>query len=163
MNPQDHPRMTAHVSQNYMPIPETGCWLWLGSWDQKKYGRLASSGRRRVIVSRLFYEAYYGPIPAGMFICHKCDTPPCCNPDHLFAGTNLENARDMAQKNRARKATGEFNSAAKLTEGQVAEIRADRRFQREIAVTYGISRSLVSMIKNRKLWAHIDKGVQEHG
>lgn len=70
-----------------------GCWLW-----PVKSGYGVFKGKR---AHRLSYEAFVGPIPDGLFVCHKCDVPACCNPDHLFVGTALDNSRDMVAKGRA--------------------------------------------------------------
>lgn len=95
-------RMTAHVANNYAPVPETGCWIWLGAWDSCGYGKIASSGRNSIGTHRLFYAYYKGPIPDGLQVCHKCDTPSCCNPDHLFIGSVSDNAVDREVKGRGR-------------------------------------------------------------
>jgi hypothetical protein len=59
--------------------------------------------------NRVAYIVTYGPIPDGMFVCHRCDNPPCCRPDHLFLGTQRENLADMKRKGRS--ATGDRNGA----------------------------------------------------
>lgn len=70
------------------PEPNTGCWLY---FNQSVYGPI-----RRV------YTRLKGPIPEGLQICHKCDTPACVNPDHLYAGTRADNMRDMYDRKRNR-------------------------------------------------------------
>ena len=98
----DLSRMTQHVRNNYVPVPEAGCWLWLGCWHRNGYGKLSNNSKNTIVVSRLFYEFHRGPIPEGMQVCHKCDTPACVNPDHLFLGTNRDNAIDREKKQRGR-------------------------------------------------------------
>jgi hypothetical protein len=88
--------------------PNTGCWLWTGLLDRKGYGRFLvgskTDGSHRMVSShRVAYELYVGPIPAGMSCLHRCDTPGCVAPPHLFLGTTRDNQTDMAKKWRGRK------------------------------------------------------------
>ncbi len=80
-------------------VPETGCWLWLGYTNERGYGRVYAAGRMW-LAHRLSWTQAKGDIPAGTFICHKCDTPSCVNPDHLFSGAAADNNADMASKGR---------------------------------------------------------------
>lgn len=86
------------------------CWEWTGSrgtgrWNQ--YGWVTKTGsaangrhRKQKRAHRLSYEQNVGPIPEGMFVCHRCDNPLCVRPDHLFLGTHTDNMRDMYAKGR---------------------------------------------------------------
>ena len=82
----------------------TGCWLWCGKVDRKGYGRVSFrvAGRRRryMGVHRLSYELNIGPIPRGLGVLHRCDTPRCWRPAHLWLGTNAQNTADMWAKGR---------------------------------------------------------------
>jgi len=76
------------------------CWLWSRVFSQG-YGRISVDGRGRK-AHVVAYEAWVGPIPAGLKVCHKCDVRNCINPDHLFLGTQADNMEDMVNKGRAR-------------------------------------------------------------
>ena len=72
------------------------CWEWRGLRDKHGYGR---KGPYKT-THRLAWEWANGPVPAGMCVLHRCDNPPCCNPDHLFLGTQADNLADMVAKGR---------------------------------------------------------------
>lgn len=132
----------------------TGCWTWPGWRDQDGYGRLNFDGRR-YYAHRLAWALAVGTVPHGMFVLHRCDNPPCCNPGHLFLGTHRDNMADQVAKKRS--LFGERNPRAKLTAAQVDEIRAllaERRLsQREIGIRFGVTQSAVSLIALGKKWA----------
>ncbi len=92
----------AHCS----PEPNTGCWLWTRMWDKDGYGRVRHNGKQRG-AHRVAFELFRGAIPEGMCVCHRCDTPACCNPDHLFLGTSVDNVVDRVAKGRTRVASGD--------------------------------------------------------
>jgi hypothetical protein len=135
---------------------EDACWPWMAQ-RMKGYGYLwwKKTPRR---VHRLTWIEANGPIPPDKpLILHKCDHRPCCNPAHLWAGTQKENMDDMRAKGRMKyvPARGERSGGAKLTEATVRAIRADRRLLREIATEYGVHPTTVGCIQRRKNWRHV--------
>lgn len=137
---------------------DNGCWLWIGSFggdpiDGKRYGYLWD-GRKHQRAHRISWELNNGPIPKGMFVCHRCDNPPCVNPAHLFIADNKSNLADMTAKGRrvSVPTPGVKNYFAKLTEDQVKEIRASSMRPFALAKAYGISYQNVWSIKARKRW-----------
>lgn len=132
------------------------CWEWTASFGSHGYGNIRIGGKT-TLSHRVAYELGKGPIPLLMLVCHKCDNRRCCNPSHLFVGTEQDNASDMAEKGRASNGglRGEQIGDSKLTAEQVKEIRIDPRPHKKIAADYGIGRTQVGNIKRREQWQHV--------
>ncbi len=82
---------------------DTGCWEYTGAMDSKGYGSIGTGGRSKADrAHRVSWRLHHGEIPAGMYVCHRCDNPPCCNPAHLFLGTVQDNNADREAKGRNR-------------------------------------------------------------
>lgn len=98
-----------------MPTPNGGCWLWPGATGDRGHGVLGAGGRGEGLLRahRLAFEMFVGPIPDGLHVCHHCDEPRCCNPAHLFLGTDADNMRDMALKGRGCKSPNGYPFGAK--------------------------------------------------
>lgn len=75
------------------------CWLWTGARSGAGYGQIGINDVR-IFTHRFSWELHHGPIPAGLFVCHHCDNPPCVRPDHLFLGTPQDNMVDKIRKGR---------------------------------------------------------------
>lgn len=82
-----------------LKVVESGCWVWQGSLSGSGYGRAWFRGRAWP-VHKIMYTMHKGEVPDGAVVCHTCDNPPCCNPDHLWFGTQDANVRDAYDKGR---------------------------------------------------------------
>ncbi len=145
----------------------SSCWIWLASKTKDGYGTYGRSDKKKETrAHRISYIFFYGIIPKGKIICHKCDNPSCVNPTHLFIGTIKDNNTDAINKGRAayQKGTlpdnsGENNSRAKLTNKIVESIREEyrdkRTLHRILAKRYNVSKSHISSIISRKLWKNV--------
>lgn len=79
-------------------VPESGCWVWVGTVNHGGYGRCSPSLYGSRYAHRAFYQMFVGPIPDGLEVCHHCDVPACVNPDHLYAGTHKQNVADILRR-----------------------------------------------------------------
>jgi len=158
-----HPWLeTSKFEQRYIPEPNTGCWLWTAALSPSGYGSVWPEGRRVGTswrAHRLAYVLFRGDIPEGMQVLHRCDTPSCVNPDHLFLGTPADNKRDERAKGRS--AIGERHPRARLTAANVRSIR--ERYGRDstasLAQEFGISKYHVWDVARGKAWASVLKPV----
>lgn len=154
------------VLEKVVPIPFSGCWIFMGAVNDFGYGIVGTGGRGSPNdrAHRITYKHYKGDIQRGMFVCHTCDVPSCCNPDHLFLGTPKDNHQDMSIKGRSSKpprnphVVGSVHPGAKLNEDQVVEIRLlySRGFtQQVLAEQFGVARQTISKIVNHKRFKHV--------
>ena len=129
------------------------CWNWTGSTGGNNYGRvnINKSGYSAHRVSM----ALDGRDPIDLCALHRCDNPPCCNPAHLFAATQLDNISDRGAKGRQVTLSGTANWNAKLVDSDIRSIRIDARSHRAIAASYGVTHTLVGYIKRNKIWTHV--------
>lgn len=118
--------------EKYVPVTESGCWLWTGS--SNRYGHLrVPSAAKAFRAHRVSYELHKGSIPKGMNVLHRCDVTLCVNPDHLFIGTQTDNMRDMIAKSRqvtsplagmhGNHASGENSGQCRCPDRVVSEMR----------------------------------------
>lgn len=136
-----------------------GCWEWAGSLTTQGYGQIKiPKTRRQMPAHRLSYLLHRGMIPPDRYALHKCDNRKCVNPDHLFIGTKLDNARDMVSKNRH--CFGERQGGHKLSEAdarKILELIDAGMKQIRIAEMMGIGPMQVSRIKHGTRWSHLQK------
>lgn len=142
------------IERQSMPEPNSGCWIWLGS-TRNGYGRLTIGSRtdgtrKSISAHRLSFEAHNGPIPDGLYVCHKCDTPACVNPDHLFLGTHMDNVADRERKGRNYPppiSRGNSHPSAKVPDSVIAAIRASDQSSAVEARKYGLNDSYIRQIR----------------
>lgn len=148
---------------------QDACWPWIGHIGTNGYGDICVDGKKRV-ASRVAFTLCSGPIPAGLFVLHRCDNPPCCNPAHLFLGKPADNSADMVAKGRVNKTprnVGRQNKAAKLTENDVLLMRQIRTTQRltyaQIAAQFGVATATVAYAVRGIHWKHLGDGASDNG
>jgi hypothetical protein len=140
----------------HIPEPNSGCWLWIAFINETNgYGYFRMRKRGAVRAHRVAHEIYKGPITSGLNVLHTCDNRACVNPEHLYLGTYLDNARDRDQRQRRRAPKGMLNGRAKLTESDVRAIRLDPRSETAIARAYGVGFTAISDIKEGRKWTHL--------
>lgn len=133
---------------------DSDCWLWTGRTNPDGYGQFDCQNTA-IASHRYMWSILNGEIPSDMVICHKCDNPPCCNPQHLFMGTVQDNVRDRDTKGRQANHSGTKNGRAVLSEAEVLRVRA----LRDSGVTYkgiaremGVSEGCINHILNGRHW-----------
>ncbi len=156
------PRLWSRVDRSQ--FSPGGCWVWVGS-VRGGYGRItAHLGDRDSGIDThvLAYWLAGGEIRDGFDVRHLCHNRRCCNPAHLRTGTRLDNMRDSMRDGRVLR--GVDRPDAKLTDGQVLEIRSMRCGgvqQAEIARRFGVSQSLISKIVRGKRWKHLSAAAND--
>lgn len=137
------------------------CWNWNACVNKLGYGSLHLEGKTR-LAHRIAFFITNGPFDDTLKVCHTCDNPPCCNPAHLWLGTDVENVADRDAKGRlvnGRKYKGETHINAKLTDEEASEIRklyeTGNFLQREIAQRFKVSRQTVQRITAGERWRHL--------
>lgn len=128
-----------------MPVTESGCHLWLKRVNHAGYGQLYFRGDVW-LAHRVSWTVWRGEIPDGLHVLHKCDTPACINPDHLFVGTNYDNVMDKVQKGRAKGLAGDANPRSRLSDEDVAVLRRCSNTPEEIAALCGMSPAYIARV-----------------
>ena len=143
------------IYENVICDIKTHCWNWTGSFTRGNYGQININGKK-YRAHRVVYQELCGPIPEDKpYVLHTCDNPKCCNPKHLYTGTQQNNMDDMIKRNRCNPPHGGKDGMSKLTKEQVIKIRASNETNTALAKHFGVSQPTISNIKNRKRWKHI--------
>lgn len=135
------------------------CWFWDGARQHDprhpnhRYGRFLVNGSNKR-AHRIAWLLIHGYIPNGKLVLHSCDVPPCVNPAHLYLGDYSDNMRDAFARGR-RSNSGEHNPKARLTWGQVAQIRnllSCGKTTKELAIKFGMSMGQIRDIRSGERW-----------
>ena len=171
----DKARFLAMFDKNgpTQPHMQTPCWVWLGAKSGGGYGNFKIRCKS-FRAHRVAFRIATGPIPAGLDVLHRCDNPPCCNPEHLWLGTDVDNSADKESKNRGNHARGEFHGScthperracgekqhlAKLTAEKVIAMRSAHSAGGityvDLGLRYGVSGENAQCVVTRKTWKHV--------
>jgi hypothetical protein len=143
-------------------VGDDECWLWIAGKNHNGYGQFRYKNKM-VTAHRMAWFLKFGEIPKdgtphGICILHKCDTPLCVNPNHLFKGTVQDNNKDKTEKGRQSHIGGEEHHQAKLKESQVIQIRQIYKVGgiscKSVAEQFKVSESLVTQIVRGSIWRH---------
>lgn len=155
LNDKDVKRLWSKVNI----IEDNKCWEWIASRDRHGYGYFSVTRdkiTKNSTSSRATYIAVNGPIPDGLFVCHKCDNPPCCNPKHLFLGTPKDNAHDMIKKGRQAtglRALGRYKISPEIA-NDIRGLRIAGWKYKDLMSKFQLCKSTISYICNKKTWNH---------
>lgn len=141
-------------------VNESGCWICTShAPNGNGYPQYFINGKSNYL-SHIMYERKNGLMPEEMCICHKCDTPMCINPEHLFLGTRKDNNLDRSKKGRTARLYGKENPNSKLTEEQIILIRNMQGLtHKQIANMFNVTRGHVTNIRRRHNWKNLNQGV----
>lgn len=123
------------------------CWEWKQCQLKHGYGSFCTGlGKVHHLAHRYAYEITYGPVPSGMNVLHKCDNPPCCNPDHLFLGTQADNIKDKLSKGRQPSGDRHYKSKYPevLVRAALAAYRNGEGSQQQVADRFGVGSHTLS-------------------
>ena len=123
------------------------CWEWQASVGSHGYGKFTQGRQWEMTSHRLAYTLEHGEIPRGQVVRHKCDNKRCCNPAHLELGSQGDNIRDMFKRRKGKWKKLDFQQAQEIRRRVTAGERG-----MDLADEFGISRPMVSSIKNRQTW-----------
>lgn len=134
--------------------PGSGCWLWEEHLDKRGYGKVRN-GAEKLFAHRASYSAFVGKIPDHLFVCHKCDTPACVRPEHLFLGTPADNMADMVAKKRSARGFKEGWYSRKANRFRIEDVRYIKSSNLricELARYFEVSETAIDDILRGRTW-----------
>jgi hypothetical protein len=133
------------------------CWIWKGKMSSG-YGYFSHPGGT-AFAHRFSYQLHKGRIPKGFFCCHSCDNPACVNPNHLWAGSQSQNMKDMVRKGRGNFLAHDPHNQ-KLNAEMVIQIRKlysrGGVTQKQLGIQFGVSLPTINDVTTRRRWQHIE-------
>lgn len=150
----------ARFDAKWVTEPGTCCHIWTAARDPRGYGRFRINGRKgdTYFSHRLAWEWAHKQSADGLVVRHRCDNPPCVNPDHLEIGAHADNVRDRMDRGRSVYVRGDDNGKSKLTEKEVREIKKlleTDMMTIDIAERYGRHPCTICDIKKGRTWRHV--------
>lgn len=141
-------------------IPGVDCWIWTGAANRLGYGVMGVGSNATMLAHRASWVIHFGEIPSGLWVLHRCDTPPCVSPGHLYLGDAKQNVSDMIARGRFRAGVvrGSRHGMSKLKEDSVRALRelaSNGVSPAALADRFGISTDMVYLIVARRHWKHI--------
>jgi hypothetical protein len=122
------------------------------------YGKVSVRKHLSYTTNRVALALTVGTLTQGVVACHRCDNPPCCNPSHLFPGSQRENGLDMSAKGRGTRVRGEAKLNRVLTEDDIRAIRSEeivRGSNTQLSQRFGVSTTTIRRILRREKWSHV--------
>lgn len=124
-----------------------GCWEHSGSLGSHGYPQ-ATDGTKgwSGTAHRIGWKLLVGPIPPGLFVCHKCNNRRCVRPSHLYVGTHKQNMDDMARAGHTQR---------KLTREMVLTIRASSETHLALARRFGVTPRVIWAVRRGRTYRHV--------
>jgi hypothetical protein len=157
------PEFTARLMSRITKGGRDECWPWTGE-QRRGYGRITCfcSGKRRMLSAHRAAAWLSGIAVDGLLVMHSCDNPSCCNPKHLSAGTDADNARDRDSRGRNRQPSGEMSGKSVLCNKDIVVVwhayRGGVR-QADIARSLGVDPGTIGAIVHGKTWRRVSEGM----